>query len=82
MAAMGPPGGGRSEITARVQRHFNVLTYTDLQAESISNIFGTIISAFYYNFIQEIKDAVTLLVAMTLCFYNKVLNGPLKPTPN
>lgn len=82
MAAMGPPGGGRSVITARVQRHFNVLTYTDVQAESIVNIFQTIITAFYYNFSQEIKDAVAPLVAMTLRVYEQVLNGPLKPTPN
>lgn len=82
VAAMGPPGGGRSEITARVQRHFNILTYTDLQAESISSIFRTIITAFYYNFSQEIKDAVAPLVAMTLRVYDQVLNGPLKPTPN
>ena len=79
---MGPPGGGRSVITARVQRHFNVLTYTDLAHESISKIFSTIITAFYYNFSQEIKDAVAPLVAMTLRVYDQVLNGPLKPTPN
>ena len=30
LSAMGPPGGGRSYITNRVVRHFNVLTYTDL----------------------------------------------------
>jgi len=79
---MGPPGGGRSVITPRVQRHFNVLTYTDLQAESIDTIFATIIRAFYYNFSQDIKDAVAPLVAMTLRVYDQVLNGPLKPTPN
>lgn len=30
VAAMGPPGGGKSIITPRLQRHFNVMTYTDL----------------------------------------------------
>jgi dynein heavy chain len=58
------------------------LTYTDLAHESISKIFTTIITAFYYNFSQEIKDAVAPLVAMTLRVYDQVLNGPLKPTPN
>ena len=30
VSAMGPPGGGRAAITARLQRHFNIITYTDL----------------------------------------------------
>lgn len=30
VSAMGPPGGGWSEITQRLQRHFNIATYTDL----------------------------------------------------
>jgi len=58
IAAMGPPGGGRTVITPRLQRHFNIMTYTDLQVESIDTIFSTIIKAFYYNFTQEIKDAI------------------------
>ena len=82
VAAMGPPGGGRSVITARAQRHFNILTYTDLQSESIDTIFTTIIRAFFYNFSQDIKDSIAPLVAMTLRVYDQVLNGPLKPTPN
>ena len=50
IAAMGPPGGGRSVITPRLQRHFNIMTYTDLQDESVHTIFFTIISAFMFNF--------------------------------
>jgi len=46
MSAMGPPGGGRSEITQRLQRHFNIITYTDLSEDSIYTIFFTIVSAF------------------------------------
>jgi len=82
IAAMGPPGGGRTVITGRLQRHFNIITYTDLQEESIDTIFSTIINAFYYSFTQEIKDAVKPIVEMTLRVYDNVLNGPLKPTPN
>lgn len=82
VAAMGPPGGGRSVITGRLQRHFNVLTYTDLQAESIQTIFTSIINAFLYSFAAEIKAAITPVVEATLRVYDQVLNGPLKPTPN
>ena len=33
--AMGPPGGGRSVITARMVRHFNLLAYTELDESTI-----------------------------------------------
>ncbi len=82
ISAMGPPGGGRSVITPRLQRHFNIITYTDLQDESIHTIFNTIINAFMYNFSNEIKAVLDPLCQMTLRVYNNVLYGPLKPTPN
>jgi dynein heavy chain len=58
IAAMGPPGGGRSVITPRLQRHFNIMTYTDLQDESIHTIFYTIITAFMYNFTDQVKGCL------------------------
>ena len=82
LAAMGPPGGGRSVITGRLQRHFNVMTYTDLEFESIEIIFNKIIGAFLHNFNKEIKDSIPEMISMTLRVYDHVLNGPLKPTPN
>ena len=30
LAAMGPPGGGRTFITNRIIRHFNIIAYNDL----------------------------------------------------
>jgi dynein heavy chain len=30
LTALGPPGGGRAVITLRMQRHFNILTFTEL----------------------------------------------------
>jgi dynein heavy chain len=82
VAAMGPPGGGKAVITARVQRLFNIMTYTDLQSESVDTIFSTILKAFFWNFSLEIKDAIAPLIGMTLRVYDGVLNGPLKPTPS
>jgi dynein heavy chain len=48
----------------------------------METIFNTILNAFYYNFSQEIKDAIGPLVSMTLKVYNEVMTGPLKPTPS
>lgn len=82
ISSMGPPGGGRSEITGRLQRHFNILTVTELQEESIYTIFYTILSAYYANFEEAVRNSVDTLVRATQAVYDSVLNGPLKPTPN
>jgi dynein heavy chain, axonemal len=42
LTAMGPPGGGRSNITARCVRHFNLIAYPDLDRETIQLIFNSI----------------------------------------
>ena len=82
VSACGPPGGGRQDVPERLQRHFNVLTYTELQRSSIDQIFATILEAFYKTFSQEVKDAVRPTMEATLEVYDAVLTGPLKPTPS
>lgn len=39
LSAMGPPGGGRTFITNRIVRHFNVIGYTELEKSAIKSIF-------------------------------------------
>jgi dynein heavy chain len=39
---MGPPGGGRNPITARLTRHFNHLGFVEMEESSMMTIFGTI----------------------------------------
>jgi dynein heavy chain len=73
IAAMGPPGGGRSKITARIMRHFNFIVYSELQEESIKMIFNTIVSAFLANFSSEVVQNTSNVVEMTLKIYNTVM---------
>lgn len=47
VGAMGPPGGGRNPVTARLLRHFNFLSFTEMSDSSVSRIFTTILGAFF-----------------------------------
>ena len=53
LSTMGPPGGGRTFITSRLVRHYNMLAYTDLPADIINSIFTTLI-AFYLRKFPEV----------------------------
>lgn len=50
LSAMGPPGGGRTFITARLIRHFNVIAYTELNESIIHAIFTNLVNNFYRKF--------------------------------
>ena len=80
VSAMGPPGGGRSFITPRLLRHYNIVTYTNLGAESISMIFKTILNKFLGSFDAEVSGSVDKLVESTSTVYKNV-EVQLRPTP-
>jgi len=43
LAAMGPPGGGRSFVTPRILRHFILTSLTAFEDETLNRIFTTIL---------------------------------------
>ncbi len=47
LSAMGPPGGGRTFITNRIVRHFNIITYTELDNDTIKHIFSVLVVHFF-----------------------------------
>ena len=58
ISAMGPPGGGRSKITNRLVRHFNIMSYTLLDEGDISLIFARILAASLRNYQEPIKNSI------------------------
>jgi dynein heavy chain len=77
---MGPPGGGRSQLTNRFMRHFNVITYTELVDSSIKSIFSRKVKNFLVKFSPDTKSIVDTLVESTLSLY-KMIKSKLLPIP-
>jgi dynein heavy chain len=80
IGAMGPPGGGRSLISQRFQRHFNLVVLNEIEDDSIMIIFKTIVSFFLARFTDQIKECIEKLILSTQTIYKDIkLN--LLPTP-
>jgi len=62
LAAMGPPGGGRTFITNRVIRHFNIIAYNELDRETIKSIFTSLMGNFYRRFNETVRNTQPQLI--------------------
>ncbi|XP_074244239.1 dynein axonemal heavy chain 2 isoform X4 [Saimiri boliviensis] len=80
MAAMGPPGGGRTVISSRLQSRFNVINMTFPTESQIIRIFGTMINQKLQDFEEEVKPIGNVVTEATLDMYNTVVQRFL-PTP-
>lgn len=47
ITAMGPPGGGKTFITPRFQRHFNIVAFAIFDENTMNNIFRTILKWYF-----------------------------------
>ena len=78
---MGPPGGGRTFITNRVIRHFNILAYTDLSDDIIIQIFSTLMGHFLKKFPEAGRSLNKELSERCIKIFNFV-KAELLPTPS
>ncbi|CAM9558130.1 unnamed protein product, partial [Phaeothamnion confervicola] len=81
VAAMGPPGGGRTRITGRYVRHFSLINYVPFGGEALQRVFGAIMDWFLQRgFSAAAKAAGSGMVAATVDVYNAIAES-LLPTP-
>ncbi|XP_029774824.1 dynein heavy chain 1, axonemal isoform X2 [Suricata suricatta] len=92
VCAMGPPGGGRNAITPRLTRHFNYLSFAEMDEVSKKRIFSTILGSWMDGLLGErsyrepVPGAPTItqftdpLVEATIMVYSTI-TSQLLPTP-
>jgi dynein heavy chain len=82
VCAMGPPGGGKSVITPRFQRHFNTISFSSTDENTMKSIFTSILSYYFREggFAQEICGMNEKIVMATLNIYRRI-GEDLRPTP-
>ena len=72
LTAMGPPGGGRTFITPRLMRHFNIIAYTELNDSVVKTIFSNLVNHFYKKFSEPIRNALPAVIEDVLSVYDRV----------
>ena len=80
VGAMGPPGGGKTQVTQRFIRHFNLINFVPFDADSLQAIFSCILDWFLGPFPASIKKMSNSVVSSTIDLYNTVRKA-LLPTP-
>ncbi|XP_034934334.1 dynein heavy chain 2, axonemal [Chelonus insularis] len=80
MAAMGPPGGGRNEISNRLLTKFNVINMTLPTEKQIARIYSTMLNQHLFDFHTEVKKIANEVTLATINMYNNVVKEML-PTP-
>lgn len=74
-------GGGRNVITPRFLRHFNLLSFVEMESVSMQKIFSTIMTFFLSKFSTEVQSKVESLVDSSIHVYHTI-RAELLPTPN
>ncbi|CAL8125661.1 unnamed protein product [Orchesella dallaii] len=81
VGAMGPPGGGRTEISPRLQSVFSLINMTFPEEPQIKRIFLTMLNQNLVDFEQEVKSIAEPVTNATIDVYNSV-SSKMLPTPS
>ncbi|KAK7898572.1 hypothetical protein WMY93_019425 [Mugilogobius chulae] len=82
MSAMGPPGGGKNDITGRFTRHLNVVSFDSFDDETLTKIFTAITDwHFSKGFDASFYRLGKIMVQATLAVYKDTMEVFL-PTPS
>ena len=79
-AAMGPPGGGRAEISPRLQSRFNVINMAFPTEATLKRIYGSIINQKFQDFEEDVKPLGDVMTQATIEIYTTIVQQML-PTP-
>ncbi|XP_056424426.1 dynein axonemal heavy chain 14 isoform X2 [Hyla sarda] len=82
VAACAPPGGGRSEISPRLLKHFCMLTLPHPSVQALQHIFQVQLGSFLlrHNFLADIQKCRSLLSSCAIAMYYRTCHSML-PTP-
>nr|CCC93687.1 unnamed protein product [Trypanosoma congolense IL3000] len=80
-SAMGPPGGGRTQVSQRFLRHFNIIAFPEVSEGSMDRIFGSILDSYFNTFSEDVYRMVPLLLKSSIAVFHTVITA-LRPTPS
>ena len=82
IASMGPPGGGRNDVTPRFVRHFNMIAINEFTDQTYARIYETILDWWMRRskISPDLKGRASAIVKATIQVYNTI-REELLPTP-
>jgi dynein heavy chain len=82
IAGMGLPGGGRTHLTCRYTRWFNIISVTPIDPDGMTRIFATILGWFMGQFTSISAAAVVQPVVQATLEVFQTVSVELLPTPS